>query len=101
MLYLGCILFGLGLGNLISLPGLIVQHEFPRQYFSRIVALIVAINQFAFAFGPGLLGYMQPAEGEYTGALVACFIVELMAAVIVILPRFGLRFGAARERKEF
>jgi MFS family permease len=89
MLYLGCILFGLGLGNLISLPGLIVQQEFPAQHFSWIVGLIVAINQFTFAFGPGLLGYLQQVNGGYTWALVACFIVEATAAVMIIFPRLG------------
>jgi MFS family permease len=93
MLYLGCILFGLGLGNLISLPGLIVQQEFAAQHFSRIVGLIVAVNQFAFAFGPGLLGFLQQASGDYTAALMACFIVEVIAAVIVISPRIGRLVG--------
>jgi MFS family permease len=99
MLYLGCTLFGLGLGNLISLPGLIVQQEFPHQHFSRIVGLIVAINQFAFAFGPGLLGHLQQAHGDYTSALVACFIVEVTAAVMVIFPRLcpSLRSDAGEK----
>jgi MFS family permease len=100
MLYLGCILFGLGLGNLISLPGLIVQQEFPRQHFSRIVGLIVAANQFAFAFGPGLLGFLRQARGDYTSGLVACFIVEVTAAVIVILPRLRHLVGRTLARKE-
>jgi uncharacterized OsmC-like protein len=52
MLYLGCALFRLGVGNMISLPGLIVQQEFARQDFARVVSLVVAINQFTFAFGP-------------------------------------------------
>ena len=59
MLYLGCGLFGLGVGNATSLPGLIVQHEFPKQHFSRTVSLVVAINQFSFAFGPTLLGQLE------------------------------------------
>jgi MFS family permease len=96
LLYLGCILFGLGLGNLISLPGLIVQQEFAAQHFARIVGLIVAVNQFAFAFGPGLLGFLQQARSDYTGALVACFIAEVTAAVIVISPRIG---SARREKR--
>jgi len=99
MLYLGCTLFGLGLGNLISLSGLIVQQEFPHQHFSRIVGLIVAANQFTFAFGPGLLGLLQQARGDYTSALVACFIVEVAAAVIVILPRLRL-IGRTLAKKE-
>ena len=55
LLYVGCALFGLGGGNLTSLPGLLVQQEFPKQHFARIVSLVVAINQFSFAFGPTLL----------------------------------------------
>jgi hypothetical protein len=35
--------------------------EFPKQHFARIVSLVVAINQFSFAFGPSLLG--QLAKG--------------------------------------
>jgi MFS family permease len=100
MLYLGCILFGLGLGNLISLPGLIVQQEFPAQHFSRIVGLIVATNQFAFAFGPALLGYLQQARGDYISALVACFIVEVIAAAIIIFPRLSHLLGWLPARNE-
>jgi len=86
MLYLGCGLFGLGVGNMISLPSLIVQQEFPKQHFSRIVSLIVAINQFTFAFGPGLLGYLERATGGYTAALVACLIMQATAALVVVSP---------------
>jgi len=86
MLYLGCALFGLGVGNMISLPSLIVQREFPKQHFSRIVSLIVAFNQFTFAFGPGLLGYLARATGGYTAALVACLIMQATAALVVVSP---------------
>jgi MFS family permease len=88
-LYLGCILFGLGVGNMISLPVLIVQQEFPKQDFSRIVSWIVAINQFTFAFGPGLLGYLRRAEDSYTTALLACLVMQAAAALIVVSPVLG------------
>jgi len=88
-LYLGCVLFGLGVGNMISLPALIVQQEFPNQHFSRIVGWIVAINQFTFAFGPGLLGYLQRAEGNYTTALVTCLVMQAAAALIVVSSVLG------------
>ena len=86
MLYFGCLLFGLGLGNTTSLPGLIVQHEFPRQHFARIVGLVVAINQFSFAFGPSLLGRLEEAQGGYTSALCLCLAMQAAAAVIILLP---------------
>jgi len=86
MLYLGCGLFGLGVGNATSLPGLIVQHEFPPQHFSRVVSLVVAINQFSFAFGPSLLGQLQHAQGSYGTALLVCLTMQAMAAIVVVLP---------------
>jgi MFS family permease len=89
MLYLGCVLFGLGLGNTTSLPGLIVQHEFPKQHFSRIVSLVVAINQFSFAFGPSLLGALSYRRGGYAAGLLVCLAMEGVAAALVVLPAIG------------
>ncbi|MFI4999917.1 MAG: MFS transporter, partial [Reyranellales bacterium] len=54
-LYLGCILFGFGVGNLITLPGLIIQREFARRDFARAVSLNVAITQLVAAVGPSIL----------------------------------------------
>ena len=78
MLYLGCALFGLGVGNTTSLPGLLVQQEFPKQHFARIVSIVVAINQFSFAFGPSLDRRLKPrrpalplAECRQYGAQIA------------------------------
>jgi len=86
LLYVGCALFGLGGGNLTSLPGLLVQQEFPKQHFARIVSLVVAINQFSFAFGPTLLGQLEAEEGNYRLGLVLCLSIQAAAAIIVALP---------------
>src|SRR5437867_8971459 len=53
--YAGCILFGLGVGNLTTLPGLVLAAEWPRDRFSHLVGLVVGLNQFTFAFGPSLV----------------------------------------------
>jgi MFS family permease len=95
MLVAGCALFGLALGNVTSLPALIVQQEFPKRDFARIVSMVVAINQFAFAFGPALLGRLQLPDGSYTHALMACLVMELAAAGIVLLPLARRRNRAA------
>jgi MFS family permease len=95
-LYLGCLLFGVGVGNATSLPGLIVQQEFSKDHFARAVSLIVAINQFSFAFGPTLLAQLQHAEGTYTVALLACFVMEIAAAIVVLSPAVVQRHGTAR-----
>jgi len=85
-LFLGCLLFGLAVGNMTSLPGLLVQQEFPKQHFARTVSLVVAINQFSFAFGPSLLGLVERESGGYRAALMLCLAMQTIAAAIVILP---------------
>jgi cyanate permease len=82
-------LFGLGVGNTTSLPGLLVQQDFPKQHFARIVSLVVAINQFSFAFGPSLLGQLEHAEGSYSTGLLVCLAMEALAALVVISPRIA------------
>ena len=86
MLYLGCLLVGAGVGNATSLPGLIVQQEFPKQHFARIVSLVVAINQSSFAFGPTLIAQLQHASGGYKTALPVCLAAEIAAAIVVLSP---------------
>lgn len=84
VLYIGCAVFGLGIGNLITLPGLIVQREFPRRHFARVVSLVTAINQFVFSFGPGVIGWLRDATGAYTGPFALCVAFYLIAAAVVL-----------------
>src|SRR5437899_8805412 len=72
VVFAGCALFGLGVGNLTTLPGLILAVEWPRERFSALVSLVVGINQFTFAFGPALVGVMRDWVGTYGLALGAC-----------------------------
>ena len=84
-LTLGCILFGLGIGNLTSLPPLIVQKEFARADVVTVVALIVAINQAVFAFAPAIVGAMRDATADYRLPFALIAIVQLAAAGIILL----------------
>jgi predicted MFS family arabinose efflux permease len=91
-LYIGCILFGFGVGNLITLPGLIVQQEFPRRDFARAVSLNVAINQLVAALGPYLLGVLHDLSGNYRSSLMVCLMLQAIAAILVLLrPRRSVR----------
>ena len=87
LLTLGCVVFGLGIGNLTSLPPLIAQKEFNREDVVAVVALIVAINQAVFAFAPAIVGAFRDATSDYVlpFGIVAC--TQLMAAMIVLLGR--------------
>ena len=84
-LYAGCVLFGFGVGNLITLPGLIVQQEFHRRDFARAVSLNVAITQMAAATGPTILGVLHDLSGDYRTSLMACLVLEVAAALLVLV----------------
>ncbi len=89
-----CALFGFSVGNLITLPALIVQREFDPPSFGVLVSLITAINQITYAFGPGVVG---PAARSGRAAIrcrsIGCIAVEVTAAVLIMVrgtPRKGL-----------
>jgi hypothetical protein len=64
----------------------IVQDEFPKQHFARVISLVVAINQFSFAFGPILLAHCRALTGNYTSALLVCLAMGILAAEVVVFP---------------
>ena len=72
LLLLGVVLFGIGFGNATSLPPLIAQVEFVEGDVPRVVALIVAIAQGAYAFAPAAFGLIRtfapPAADAAPGA---------------------------------
>ena len=83
----GCVLFGLGVGNLVSLPPLIIQKEFAAGDVGKAVALTVAINQAVFAFAPAVLGAVRDREGGYAAAFALAGTIQLLAALIVLASR--------------
>jgi MFS family permease len=83
-LYVACALFGLGVGNMTTLPGLILAVEWPRERFNALIGLVVGINQFTFAFGPSLVGIVRDVTGHYGPALLLCIALELLAAALVL-----------------
>ena len=84
VLFVAVAVFGLSVGNLITLPALIVQREFPTASFGSIIALSTAINQFTYALGPGLLGVVRDLSGGYSAVLVICMALELAAGAIIL-----------------
>src|SRR6266478_974857 len=80
-----CALFGFSVGNLITLPSLIVQREYAPHAFGVLVSLITAINQVTYAFGPGLVGVLRDLSGSYTLPFYGCIGLELTAAVLIMI----------------
>jgi predicted MFS family arabinose efflux permease len=85
VLIAACALFGFSVGNLITLPALIVQREFDPRSFGVLISLITAINQITYAFGPGVIGLLRDASGSYTLPFYVCIGLELTAAALIMI----------------
>ncbi|NKE45187.1 MFS transporter [Roseomonas frigidaquae] len=83
LLLAGCALFGMGVGNLLSLPPLIAQAEFPAAEVGRVVALMQAINQALYAFAPAAFGLFRESGGA-EAALWVTLALQGLAAVLVL-----------------
>ncbi len=80
-----CGVFGFSVGNLITLPSLIVQREFDARSFGVLVSLQTAIAQVTYAFGPGVVGVLRDLSGSYTLPFSGCIALELTAAVLIMI----------------
>src|SRR5215475_11449367 len=85
LLIAACALFGFSVGNLITLPSLIVQREFDARSFGVLISLITAINQITYAFGPGVVGVLRDLSGSYTLPFYGCIALEVTAAVLIMI----------------
>jgi predicted MFS family arabinose efflux permease len=88
VVYCACAIYGFSVGNNITLSPLIVQREYPAGEFPAIVALSTAVVQIVYAFGPGLLGVLRDASGDYGVPLALCMALNVIASgVILMRPR--------------
>ncbi|HEY1934120.1 MAG TPA: MFS transporter [Acetobacteraceae bacterium] len=104
LLLFGCLLFGLGLGNVVSVPPLIAQTEFTPADTQRVVALTVVVSQATFAFAPAAFGLLRDA-GQVLGLashpgsapllFAAAASVQVASAVVVLLGRRAVRLPVA------
>jgi MFS family permease len=80
-------IYGLSVGNVITLPSLIIQREFEPGSFGTVVALATSVNQMVGAFGPGLMGLARDVAGSYAIPLGCCALFNAAAAAALVLLR--------------
>jgi MFS family permease len=85
VLTVACAVFGFSVGNLITLPSLIVQREFDSRAFGVLISLITAITQVTYAFGPGIIGLLRDLSGSYALPFYGCIALELVAALLIMM----------------
>jgi predicted MFS family arabinose efflux permease len=85
VLIAACAVFGFSVGNLITLPSLIVQQEFDPRSFGVLISLNTAINQVTYAFGPGVVGLLRDLSGGYALPFYVCIALEVIAAALIMV----------------
>jgi MFS family permease len=84
VLFVACAVYGFSIGNLITLPPLIIHREFELADFGTVLGLSTAVCGLVSAFGPGIVGFVRGATGGYTAALMLCLTLQLVSAAIVL-----------------
>jgi len=98
LLIIGSVLFGLGLGNLPSLPALIAQSEFPEADVQRVIGLVFGFSQFCFALAPMAFGALQTLA---TAAGIGIASIVFLAALLLQRGSVGaLLSGMGRKRAD-
>jgi MFS family permease len=75
--------FGFSVGNLITLPPMIIHREFSAASFVVVMGLSTAISGTVGALGPALIGVVRGWSSDYDAALLVCIVLQLVAAAIV------------------
>jgi hypothetical protein len=94
LLIAGSLLFGLGSGNLPSLPALIAQSEFPEADVQRVIGLVFSFSQFCFALAP--LGFAA-LQNQAAAAGIGSASMVFLAALVLQLGSIGVLLAGIRS----
>ena len=86
LLVVGSLLFGLGIGNLLSFQPLIAQAEWPPEEVPQVMASLTAINQGFYAFAPAAFGALLQWGGAWSAPALAGAL-QLAAALVLLQGR--------------
>ena len=81
----GVALFGWGIGNATSLPPLIAQQDFGAADQQRVVALIVAYAQAAFALAPAVFGFVRSSGSAPDTSPLSIFMLAIACQIMAIV----------------
>ena len=82
LVLVGCCLFGLSVGNVITLPAIFAQREFAPVRYGAVVNRVWTVGQTLFALGPIGAGALLAATGTPAWTIAACLVMQLAAAAL-------------------
>lgn len=83
-LYIGRVVVGLSIGNVVSLPALVIQHEFAPQSFGLLVGLNATVGTLVMAVGPTLFGLAHDLSGGYAASLLRSIGFDVIGLATVL-----------------
>ncbi len=83
-LIIGILLFGFNVGNLTTLPALIVRREFGAVSFGKVFGITGTFMQLISALGPAIFGLMHDQTGSYSLAIALAAGLMLIGAVLIV-----------------
>jgi MFS family permease len=86
-LIIGTLLFGFNVGNLTTLPALIVRREFGAVSFGKVFGITGTFMQLISALGPAIFGLMHDRTGSYSLAIGLAAVLMLMGAMLIAVGR--------------
>jgi predicted MFS family arabinose efflux permease len=98
--YVGSIVFGLCMGNVVTLPSLIIRREFAPTSFSLVLGLSTAVGQVGYSLSPALLGIVRDLTGGCRAVLGVCVALQLAAALLIVYRTVERFLGRQRRRRD-
>lgn len=92
VIILGVLIFGFNVGNLTTLPALIVRREFGSASFGRVFGVTGTCMQLFSAFGPALFGLLYDLTGSYSTPLVIAGLLLGTGAILISYGQWGKPF---------
>lgn len=91
LLVIGSLAYGLTVGNVTTLPSIIVRREFGANSFGAVYGLAAMPIGLCTAIGPSFYGALFDASGGYAMPMIMAAVLNTGAAVIIL---FGRRSGS-------
>ena len=93
---LGVLVFGFNVGNLTTLPALIVRREFGAVSFGRIFGITGTFMQLVSSLGPATFGLLRDLTSSYGTPLYLAAILLSLSALVIMHGEWGKSFFLAR-----
>src|SRR5690606_23384204 len=89
---LGVLVFGFNVGNLTTLPALLVRREFGAPSFGKVFGITGTFMQIFSALGPATFGLLRDLPGGYSTPLFIAVALLVMSTLVITRGQWNKPF---------